>query len=324
MNGKGNENAFGTLFGVAWTKTLVVIATCWVLSAIVLVLAVVGMRCATGLPRLVPMSGLESPNAYDARLTIESDRDRFRHELAPVVTNSDEAEAKVLAILEWVMNQIPKVENRYAKSSWEMIEIGRAGGGLICAGMAQVFTDALLANGIPARRVFLLRNMNDNLDTHVTVEAWVDGKWRIYDPTFHISFKRNGTTVGVYEARDWFIKQKGQYIAVQFLGDVHYPARIDAYPIRYVALFNNVFIAIPHSYSRAYDIPIFGGYIAKASGIWFGPDWGYPIKDDGLSMKATDFYRFLYYATLCVLPTINMVLLLAMWLIWRKAKRTRR
>jgi hypothetical protein len=318
----GNANSVGPV--TVWSRILVIVTTCWAVSLIVLVLAVTGVRYATGLPRLVPVNGLESPHAYDSRLAVESDRERFRQELAPVVANLDTSEAKVLAILEWVMNQIPKVENRYAKSSWKMIEHGRAGGGLICAGMAQVFCDALLANGIPARRVFLQRNMFDSQDTHVTVEAWVDGKWRMYDPTFHISFKGNGTHVGVYEARDWFVKQKGRGIEVQFLGDVRFPARIASYPMRYEVLFNNVFITIRQSYSRAYDIPIFGGFIAKAAGIWFGPNRGYPVHDSGLSMRAIDFYRYLYYGILVVLPTINLILLLAMWLIWRAARRSRR
>lgn len=321
MARKRNDHGFKSCFGVAWTKTLIIITTCWALSALLSVFAVVGLRYATGLPRLVPMVGLESPQAYDPHLTVESDRERFHRELAPVVANMDTTEAKVLAILEWVMNQIPKVEHRYAKSSWAMVEIGRAGGGLICTGMAQIFCDALLANDIPARRVFLQRNMFDSLDTHVTVEVWVDGKWRIYDPTFHLAFKRNSTYIGVYEAHDWFVKQKGQDIEVIFLGDVRYPARIDSYRICYEVLFNNVFIETQKHYRSFYNIPILGCIVAKGVGVWFGPTRGYPNNDEELRMMAIDFYRYLYYGTLVFLPAINLVLLLFIFLIWRRAKR---
>lgn len=316
MARKRNDHGFKSCFGVAWTKTLIIITTCWVLSALLSVFAVVGMRYATGLPRLVPMVGLESPQAYDPRLTVESDRERFHRELAPVVANMDTTEAKVLAILEWVMNQIPKVEHRYAKSSWAMVEIGRAGGGLICGGMAQVFKDALLAKGIPARKVFLQRNLFDTFDTHVTVEVWVDGQWQLYDPTFHLALKASGKRIGVFEARDWYLKGMGTPVIPDFLGEVRYPVRFEFYPIRYHTLLNNAYIELRQEHN---------GFLREATnrGIWLGPRHllAYPRDDKGLSTAAQDFYRYLYYGALVVLPAINLVLLVFIFLIWRRSKR---
>lgn len=297
--------------GTKWSPLLVVVTTCWAVSLVILVMAVAGMRYATGLPRIVPMSGLDSPYAYNSHLSVESDRERFRRELAPIVARQDKTESKVLAILEWVMNQIPKVENQYAKSSWEMVEIGRAGGGLICGGMAQLFKDALLALGIPARTVTFQRNLFDLYDTHVSVEAWVDNKWRLYDPTFHLSLTADGERIGAFSARDWFIKGRGQRVELEFLGEVKYPTRVDNYYIRFEAILNNAYVNSQRDMGFLDDIPFVGR--------WIGRELLYPISPD-LSTMTHNFYRFLYYNTLAVLPTINLVLLIAMGLLWRNSK----
>lgn len=311
MTGKADSAEQGT----RWPPLLVVVTTCWVVSLVVFVIAMVGLGYTTQLPRLVPMNGLDSPDAYDPRLSVESDRERFRRELAPIVAKLDTTEARVLAILEWVMNQIPKVESRSAKSSWQMVELGRADGGLICSGMAQLFHDALITQGIPARRILLQRNVFDVFDTHATVEAFVDGKWRVYDPTFHVALKANGARIGAYEEQSWLQKRQGTSVEVEFLGDVRYPARIGAYPIRYEAHFDNVYVELKRSHGIVRAIPFLG--------VWLGPQWAYQGDGSGLSTMAQDFYRFLYYATMVVLPAINLILLLAMGHLWRKARRSR-
>lgn len=299
--------------GTEWQPLLVVVATCWAVSFIFLIMAVAGMRYATGLPRLVPMGGLDEPAAYDPRLTLESDRERFRRELAPIVAKQSTTEAKVLATLEWVMNQIPKVESRSAKSSWEMVEIGRAGGGLICGGMAQILKDALLAQGIPARSLTFQRNLFDLYDTHASVEAWVEGKWRLYDPTFHLTLKAGDKRVGAFDAREWFIKGHGTPVELEFLGEVKYPARVDRYAVRYEILFNNTYVDLRRDMWILSNIPFVGP--------WLSRELVYSHSDPGLSVMAQDFYRFLYYVTLVVLPAINLVLLFTMWRLWQKAPR---
>lgn len=296
-----------------WPPHLVVVTTCWVVSLAVMLLTVFAMRYATGLARIVPIGALESLDVCNSHLTVESDRERFCRELTPIVDKLNSSEAKVLAILEWVMNQIPKVENRYARSSWRMVEIGRSGGGLICGGMAQLFKDALLTQGIPARVVSFQRNLFDLYDTHASVEAYVDSKWRLYDPTFHLSLKAEGKRVGVFTARDWFIKGIGPRVELEFLGEVKYPARIDNYPIRYEAFFDNVYVNARRDIGVLGDIPFVGG--------WLSRELLYPIIDPGLSTMAQDFYRVLFYTTLVVIPAINLSLLLAMGYLWRKAHR---
>lgn len=116
--------------------------------------------------------------------------------------------------------------------------------GLLCAGMAHVYRDALLSQGIQARKVVLKRQRYGREDTHVTVEAWINGKWRIYDPTFHITLKSNGERIGAFDAQDWVLYGKGKPFTIEFLGDVAYPARVETYHVRYEAHFNNVFVEL--------------------------------------------------------------------------------
>lgn len=304
--------------GTVWQPFLVVVATCWFISFTILVMAVAGLRYATGLQRLVPMSGLDAPASYDTRLAVESDRERFRRELAPIVGKLNATEAKVLATLEWVMNQIPKVESQSAKSSWEMVEIGRTGGGLICGGMAQIFKDALLAQDIPARSVVFKRDIFATHDTHVSVEAWVDGKWRLYDPTFHLTLKAGDERVGAFEGRDWFISGRGKPVELEFLGDVRYPARVNKYYIRYEALLNNVFINARNDAGIIGKTPVLGSLLG--GGLKFPST----RQSAGSSKMALRVYRFIYQVTFVALPVINLVLLFTMWCLWQKALRSRR
>jgi len=70
-----------------------------------------------------------------------------------------------------------------------------------------LFTQMILENsGIPARKVQLATaqyvNGEQRGDTHVTVEALINNKWTIFDPTFNATFScGDKTLIGVEEAR---------------------------------------------------------------------------------------------------------------------------
>lgn len=298
-----------------WSRILDILATSLVVTVMATVVLAAGMRYWTGLPRLVPVRGLDAVDAYDPRLSADQDQERFRSELAPLIAERVGTEAKVLAILEWVMNQFGKVEKWYDKSSWSMVEHGRAGGGLICGGLAQVFKDALLANGIPARSLTFQRNPLSLFDTHAAVEVWIDGKWRLYDPTFHVALRAGEERVGVSAAHDWYIKGRGKKVETEFLGDVKYPARLETYPIRYEVFFDNPYVDRRRDIGMLANIPIVGAWLAR--------ELTYASDDTGLDYGAQDFYRAMYYTTVVALPAINLLLLLAVGLVWRQARRAR-
>jgi len=251
----------------------------------------------TQLPHIFPRVNLDSPTAYDDRLRVARDRDAFRRELLPIVASYGSTEDKVLAVLKWLMNQVKHVENVRSGGSWEMVEMARSGRGFGCGSMAQIFHDALTAIDIPARRVLLQREVFDTYDSHVTVEAFVDAKWRIYDPTFHIVVVSNGRRVGAIEAQA--LIRSGGFDAVrpEFLGEVQYPARFDQYPVRYKLLLDNVFVEMDRG-SRL-------GRVLPVAGMFYGPQWAYVPSDGRYSTAPQEFYQRLLFITLVFFPLIG-------------------
>ena len=294
---------------------LTITLTLWVVSLIFLVFNLVAMRYATGLPRLVSSNELDSPSAYTKYQISESTKANFRYELEPIITKYDSEEDKVLAILEWTMNQIPKVESRYLHDSWEMIETGRSGQGLICGGMAKVFLDALLSLDIPARSITLQRNLFDLYDVHASVEVWLNGKWRLFDPTFHIELRQNKARVGVFDARNYFIRGIGQPVNIEFLGEVLYPVRIENYHLKYESHFNNVYVDMQRDIGFLGKLPVVGR--------WLSRELVYSDHESGVSTMPQKFYQFLYYGTLVVAPVINLTLFVVILvLLYRKREES--
>lgn len=284
---------------------------CTVLRLVLLVWAglLVALFLVVQSPNLIPVEDINTATSYQRRVAAE-DLEKFRAATAPVVVGAADEETKVLRILAWVMNQVGTVENFAAPSSWQMVEATRAGRGLTCGGLATIFRDALLANGIPARRVTLWRNFGDLFDTHVTVEAYVGGHWRVYDPTFHVALRSAGERVGAFEAREWFIKGRGQPVVFEFLGSVRYPVRLETYPTNVPVLFNNVFVETRRVSPHFGNLPKIGR--------WLGREYIYPVDDPTLSSMPHELYRTVRRAAIAAL--LALVLgwsLVAMAAIWR-------
>jgi len=55
-----------------------------------------------------------------------------------------------------------------------------------CTHFAALLVEALMADGIPARQFYLTFDVpGGDDDSHVCVEAYLDGVWRLLDPTYH-------------------------------------------------------------------------------------------------------------------------------------------
>jgi hypothetical protein len=71
--------------------------------------------------------------------------------------------------------------------------LGRPDHEQLCGGMSVAHAWALRAAGIPARTVQLAAQTyldgTERGDTHVTVETFIEGAWRISDPTFNIELQ---------------------------------------------------------------------------------------------------------------------------------------
>jgi hypothetical protein len=297
------------------TWPLVVALASFGLSSIVSILFLVGAFYATRFQRIAPLENIGSASAYSTSLSVDSDREQFRRQLLPLLEKSATVEAKVLTVLEWVMNQVSIIGYGYSKSSWEMVKLGQQGSGLSCAGMGQVFKDALLSVDIPARLVILKRDMFSYWDTHVSVEAWVEGKWRLYDPTFHIVFEAAGESVGAFTAQNWFINRQGPAVQLRFLGEVKYPARIDQYYLPFDRLLDNIFVATKFRNSHLRDFPFIEHLVL--GGIQ------YPADDRHMRLPYV-IYRYIYNIAVFLIPPINLLLLLAVVLLVVRMYRSRR
>jgi hypothetical protein len=152
-------------------------------------------------------------------------------------------EKQVLALMQWVMNSVRKIEPEAHGSPYKILMESRLRGhGMVCSGMAYVFQEGLALLGVQSRIVVLKSNLFGASDSHVTVEAMVNGRWRIYDPTFHVSFRKDGALLSAQELHDLLQTNSKSRIVPVFYGPVAYPARIESYYMDYVPLFNYVLI----------------------------------------------------------------------------------
>lgn len=278
-------------------------------SALLLMLLGVGLLGAnTVLARFIPSKDIDSPDAYDKQFMSAGDDVKLRDALKPLLAKTMSPEDKVLVILSWVMNEIPTIGNGSAPSSWKLLEVGRSKG-LICGQMADIFRETLIAHGIPARRVILERRVFDKEDAHVTVEAWVNGAWRLYDPTFHIALVADGQRIGAFEARDRWFKRGRAKPEIEFLGEVRYPARVPTYYIRYEVLFRHAFVETARGPGVYRALPI--------AGIWLAPQWLY-VSDATIGTVEENVYSFFYYATFVLLPGFLIAVLGAF--LWKRLR----
>lgn len=147
-----------------------------------------------------------------------------------------------LQLLTQVMNSVGTCGPGPSADPLEAFRHVRFGGGLQCAGMANLYFNVLRVNGLNARQVYLSRTCFDTVDTHVTVEVLVDGKWVIADPTFHTGFEKHGKLVGAQTISESLRNGSLPEIRPKFYGPVKYPNRLESYYIPWSTLFHNVFV----------------------------------------------------------------------------------
>jgi hypothetical protein len=201
-------------------------------------------------------------------------------------------------LLEQVMGKVSKVETFPSSDIRSIYQHVNKGGGLVCGGMSTLYFHALAVNDIKARYIALKRNIFDIYDIHTTVEVFVDGKWVIYDPTFNVSFVKNGELVGAQDIKNSLYDGSFEQIEPVFYGDVLYPARLESYYMHWLSLYNNVFVYHP-SQSVLTKIPPFR--------YWFGPVY-YFEADYGQRDFPYQIQDQLYFIFVGVLPIVILTI----------------
>lgn len=202
--------------------------------------------------------------------------------------------------LQWVMNQVGGVSDTPSGvSSPEALRLARGGEGLWCGPMARMFRDAARAQGLRALTVQLWSSVLAPQHHHVTTEVWVDGRWIIYDPSFHTSFEMDGRLLGVADIHASLYDGTYSQIEPRFHGEVRYPARLDDYYVNWLPLYSHAFImenASPPLWARIPPLR-----------YWFGPRQRYLTEAGGSSLHAAAVSDF-YLLFVVILPSVLLAL----------------
>lgn len=172
------------------------------------------------------------------------------------------------------------------------------GGGKNCNDMAELFLHALRAQGYKARKLFVVKSIGDPYATHTLVEVFENNKWVIYDPTFNVSFKKDGQLLGAVDISRSLIDGSFSKIQPIFYGEVAYPARLETYPIYWLTHFNNVLMFKYGNYSSSWFIRNTFQLITR---YWQGPILYY-FAPTGKPNDYLELINWFYFFFACLLP----------------------
>jgi hypothetical protein len=213
---------------------------------------------------------------------------------------------RAIMALTWTRNQVRQVAPDFPKDPSALLRHVEAGGGTECSGMAVLYYNALATVNVPSRLVMLQRNVFDMADSHATVEVLLDGKWVMMDPTFGISLSgRGGHLLSAQQVHNDLLSSDCQGVQLVRYPQGIYPARLDKYYIRYLPLYNNVFVLDPSSESPLSRIPGVGRYLSRRL---------YYEKAGRESVTHIEFARELFLLFAVVLPTVTQIVLAIMGL----------
>lgn len=167
-----------------------------------------------------------------------------------------------------------------------------------CNDMSELFLHALRKQGYKARKLFVVKSIGDQHVTHTLVEVFENNKWVIYDPTFNVSFEKNGQLLGAIEISKSLLDGSFGQIKPIFYGNVVYPARLETYPIYWLAHFNNVLMFKHHNYSSSWFIRNTFQLITR---YWQGPVLYY-FSPTGKPNDYLELINWFYFIFTFILP----------------------
>ncbi|OAD22481.1 hypothetical protein THIOM_001712 [Candidatus Thiomargarita nelsonii] len=219
-------------------------------------------------------------------------------------------ESEPLTLMSSLMNKVNKVELNPPWDAVSLFEHVQKGKGLACSGMAEIFASILAAKKFTVRRVGLLRTLGDRYSAHAIIEILVNGRWVIFDPTFNVTFERDGHLVGAQDIHRALLDGNFNEIKPIFHGEVAYPARLDKYYMHYLSLYNNVLILEPAK-KFWHKLPPFR--------YWMGTKYYVQIeKELGQRNEHMHFFNNLNFFFVALLPIvlISLFFIATMFLIY--------
>jgi len=238
----------------------------------------------------------------------------FEQELAKADFTKGGGKQKIIDVLQWTMNQVKETGVGNPQSAREALEMARHGKGLSCGPMSAVYTNALHALGFKVRPIQLIRSLFNNADTHVTTEVLLDGRWVIFDPTFNVSYEKNGRLIGAKEIKRALLDGTSAQIKPVFYGKVAYPARLQTYYVNWLPLYNNVLVSDQGTPGRLSKLP--------PMRYWIGPRTHYlSISNVEQGLGGVEFIKQAYFIFVVALPIAWFVLVLLAVLLWLIPRR---
>ena len=203
---------------------------------------------------------------------------------------------RCLGALAWLRDSVHRVEPFCSEDPVRLLHAVEQGHGLLCDGMALLFQQILAAVGIPSRILWLFRNLFDPLDSHVTVEVWLNDRWVLVDPTFGLCFTDNqGCWVSAQTLKQaLFLGQFQDYSPVS-LAEGCYPPRLNSYYLHMAVCFNNVFVPVKPRYRWLAKCPLLA--------YWLGNRFLYERLPKE-SVRHLRFWRYLGGLVMVILPLL--------------------
>lgn len=190
-----------------------------------------------------------------------------------------------------------------------------------CNGMSELFLHALRLQGYKARKLFVVKSIGDPAATHTLVEVYENDKWVVYDPTFNVSFERDGQLLGATDIAKSLLDGSFKAIKPLFYGEVAYKARLETYPIYWLAHFNNVLLFKYGKYSSSWFIR---NTFELPLRYWQGPVLYY-FAPSGTPNRYLELLNWLYFFLVCIGPLLFLFLsLICLALLFIKILKNKR
>ena len=250
--------------------------------------------------RLIPISELKRSHyyAYDTNL-VNSELYGMLEENG--FSNKDKTIEQVFMLMTFIGNSVKNVGVYWGEeSSFELYKMALSGTPLACGSMSRMMNDALLELGYESRIIQLYRTEFSSTDTHVLVEVFLDGEWRLLDPTFNITYHKNGMLLGVSKVQELLRKEGPLAVSIKYHGDRNYPARIKDYYMDWRPLFGNAYV-VEYGNSKIGKLPPLRW--------WYGPKLYYFGDQAILWVKSANKIYFLFVVVFPIISALTAALI---------------